>query len=150
MKYRLAILCQSAIVDQRSHNFSLINIIDQLTLDNFRTRSESANLAENQAVLVPISAHFVVCSDRTIPNQPETGRELILVKGSNGEEIDRTPFEVDLTEYKRTRNIVHFGVFPCVGAGTYQFEAQYQDAKSEAWDVVDSVPLDVLVDVRTQ
>lgn len=81
MKHRSAILCQSTIVDQRSHNISLINIIDQLTLDNYRTRSESANQAENQAVLVPISAHFVVYSHRTIPNQPETGRGLILIKG---------------------------------------------------------------------
>lgn len=150
MKHRSAILCQSAIVDQRSHNISLINIIDQLTLDNYRTRSESANQAKNKAVLVPISAHFVVYSHRTTPDQPESCRGQILIKGPNGEEIDRTPFEVDLTEYKRTRNIVHFGVFPCVGAGTYQLEVQYQDANSEAWDVVDSVPLDVLVDVGTQ
>ena len=62
-------------------------------------------------------------------------------------QINRTPFKLDLTEYKRTRNMVHFGVFPCFGAGTYQLEVQYQDADSKDWAVVDSVPLDVLVDV---
>lgn len=150
MKHRSAILCQTAIVDQRSHNISLINVIDQLTLDGYRTLSKSKDQSKNKGVLVPISAHFVVYSHRSIPNQPESGRGQILIKGPNGKEIDRTPFEVDLTEYRRTRIIVHFGVFPCVGAGTYQLEVHYQDVDSEDWDVVDSVPLDVLVDAEAQ
>lgn len=150
MNHRSATLCQTAIVDHRSHNISLINVIDQINLDRDDKNSTANDKIQKKVVLVPFSAQFVIYSDRTCADQPELCKGRILIKDPEEQEVGRTFFEVDLTKYKRTRNIVQFNVFPFVAAGTYRLEVQYQDVESENWIEVDSVPLDVLVQVSTE
>ena len=149
MKHRSAVLCQTALVDDTTKNISLINVIDRMTLDEKTERPVSSEQMPGKMIMVPFTASLVVYTIRTNPDQPETGKGLILIQGPQGQEIDRIDLHVDLTTHNRSRSIVHFSAFPFVGEGMYQLAVQYQGTDTEKWDEVDSVPLEVYVRERS-
>ena len=144
MRHRSAVLCQTTIVDQRSQNISLINVIDQLTVEK-GSQKHIPNEQQSKGVVVPFTADFVIHSERSSTDQSESCKGRILIKGPEQQKIDEINFEVDLSEHSRSRFVVQFSVFPFVGTGIYQLEVEYCDDDTDEWKPVDRVPLEVLV-----
>ncbi|MYI76818.1 MAG: hypothetical protein F4077_03510 [Gammaproteobacteria bacterium] len=122
----------------------MINVIDQVTVEK-ESQRPFPNEQHSKGLVVPLTADFVIHSEREKIDQSEIRDGRILIKGPDEEEIDQIDFDVDLTQHMRSRNVVQFSVFPFVGAGLYRLEVLYSDVDSGEFKLVDSVPLELVV-----
>ncbi|MDE0093234.1 MAG: hypothetical protein OXO49_01870 [Gammaproteobacteria bacterium] len=145
MKHRFAILCQASVVDTLTHNISLFNLIDRFQLDSDNVGFTERGPVHSEAVSVPFAAHLVVMSERSKSSTPESCEARIVLQIPSGENIGPSLFCIDLSEFRRTHNVIRFNVFPYCGVGRYLFEVEYKNSETGKWEKVDSVPLEVEV-----
>ncbi|MYF52951.1 MAG: hypothetical protein F4166_03905 [Gammaproteobacteria bacterium] len=134
-----------SVVDTLTHNISLFNLIDrfQVDLDNVAVAGKESE--NGKPVSVPFAAHLVVMSERSKTSTPESCAARIVLQLPSGKEIGPSLFRIDLSEFRRTHNVIRFNVFPYCGVGRYLFDVEYNNSETGKWEKVDSVPLEVEV-----
>ena len=139
MKHKMAVLCESAIVDAQTNGITLVNLIEQINLE-----SEHENTPQGEEVaMVPFSGTIVVFTERADVDIAESGKGRILFIAPSGKQAHLPGFSIDLSEYPRARSLLHFNGLPYTVNGEYQFIVQYENDATSNWETVDTVTLHV-------
>lgn len=140
MKHRWAILCESTSVDRQTNNASLFNIIDEVQF------GLNSPLPENKPTLVPFQAVLAVLTERSNMGEPETGIVKSTIHAPDGTRLGEMSITIDLSEHLRTRAVSKLQNFAITGEGIYEIRIFHVSTEG-AWDQVDTVPLQVKLEV---
>ena len=142
-----AILCRNAIIDQRSNNVSLIEVIDEITIPV--QIPESITNASDQPVMVTDASLVILCA-RSDFNVPEKSLMRQRIVAPDGDEARTNENEIDLTDDVRLRAIGHIAGFPPLitqdGEFTIKIEVKAPDSD---WQEMFELPLWVTVQTDT-
>ena len=133
-----AILCQNTIIDQRSNNVSLIEVIDELAAPAPPPDLMTETIEEPSILF---DANLVVLWARSDLDIPEKAQARSRIIAPNGGEARSGEVEIDLTDIMRARAIGRITTFPPftqVGEYTIKIETKSNDAE---WQQVFELPL---------
>lgn len=130
-----AILGTKAIVDLRSNNASITNIIEQINIET--------NIPEGKTGLIPLSTDLMLLTERSDYEVPESLKGRFVIISADGEELGDVKFDINLAKSVRTRNIIHTDAMPVKGAGRYVISIQHYDEESEAWKEKGQSPISI-------
>ena len=131
------ILCSRAVVDQRSNNVSLQNILEQITI-----RGELPTDAAIPAI--PMMCELVTLWARQPADTPTQGRARITYLAPSGEELHAAEVPIDLSETQRYRTQLTMQGLRIAGPGVHTFRVELQDNGN--WREVSAVPLEIIVE----
>lgn len=129
------VVCSRAVVDQKSNNVSLQNVLEQITI----SAVPSAGWA------LPISLDIMTLWARSDFIQPAQGQYRIAFRSPSAAIISG-PFcrKVDLSEYKRMRDRVTVNSLRVDESGRHTFTVEFQLDGETNWTQVAVIPLEVL------
>lgn len=131
-----SVTCSRAIIDQETNNISLLDIVEQI-----------GTIGPGGEGAVPVAIEVVTLWSRGVLDQPERGRARIGLLDPNNAVIGNThEYEVDLTNYVRTRNRFRMALFPVRGAGKYSFVVEFE--RDGNWVEVARVPVVLVVQIE--
>lgn len=131
------VLCSRSITDAETHNVSLIEVLEQLTISGPPPSEEDGSL-------MPINFEIITLWGRAQEDQSPRGRARILMRPPSGSEVVGAEYEVDVVSYQRARVKSIIAGLPVRGSGEYQFHVQlWNDTKAE-WADVANIPLQIV------
>lgn len=125
------ILGSRAVIDKRTNNVSIQNVVEQLTV--FGMPDPESRIA--------IELELVSFWIRSDPNTPAQGRMRLVVVSPSGKCAEPLETELDLTAHERLRVPIRFESFPCDEAGRYYFRVELLEKGDQEWRDVAAVPL---------
>jgi hypothetical protein len=136
-----SVLCSRAILDRDTNSVSLIDIVEEITIQGPVLPSE-----EGGTSAFTITMALVSLWRRDPEDQPTKGQARVLLFAPNGEPLKEfSVYSIDLSEKLRMRAFGNIPVFPFRGPGSYHFSIQLQDEREEEWKEVASIPLRLIV-----
>ena len=144
MKILWAILCQISVVDRQTNNISLFNVVEDI-----QVVAPSPQLEPSETVsqlVTPQVFDLVIMLGRSDFEVPEkgSGRVRIMGPGLDAKESGSPPFEVDLTEFLRSRMIIKIPGIPIAGEGIYRLLVDCTTEGKE-WGSPFELPIQVTV-----
>lgn len=132
-----SIVSKRAVIDRDSNNISLFDVIERISFHG------PVEPDLNEKIVIPFDHTVTIYWARTNWEKPEKNKCKV-TWGKNKELLSQV-LEIDLTEFKRTRNILELKGFPFSGSGVYFFKIFLQDKKGgqERWKKVASIPIEV-------
>ena len=133
-----AILCQNTIIDQRSNNISLIEVIEELTVPV--PPPELMTEGDGELSML-VDGNLVILWTRSDLNVPEKAQTRSRIISPNGGEAQSGDFEIDLTEIVRARVIGRIAELPPLtqtGEYTIKIETKVDDSE---WQEEFELPL---------
>ena len=128
-----SVLCTRSLIDKRSNNLSLIEVVERLSVTGAPPNS-----------VAPVGMELVSMWARSVSDQPARARAKVRLLAPDGVQIgDTIPYEVDLTSHARSRNISIMGGLPIRGSGNHLFLVEVEDG--DRWVTVAKVPLEVII-----
>ena len=120
MKVIWAILCQSSVVDRQTNAISLFNVVEDIQIVATTPELEPPEMVP--PVVTPQVFDLVIMLRRSDFDVPEkgSGKVRIMRPGLDAKESGSPPFEVDLTEFLRSRMIIKVPGFSINGEGNYR------------------------------
>lgn len=113
--------CQFATVDRFTNSVSLINVVDELAYPADTPEPEPQKPMQSQGFAVV--SHWT----RENPDKPEKSKARIVLIGPRAKKpLGNAEFDIDLTSFKRARQVSHLSMFPFVGTGDYVVDVQLQ------------------------
>lgn len=109
------VLCSGSAIDRDSNNVSLFNVLEQVTVS-----------PEAEGAVVPIDYEIVMLWQRDEPDRGEEFEASLYLVTPKGEELEASPFSVDLSEVERSRIRLQSSLFPVRGEGRYWFVIRRQ------------------------
>ncbi len=113
MLYRSLTLCKTAIVDARSNNISLINILDDIQVIGFPT------------IISNLSVVIILQKEST---DTESTYRFVLTMKLNEKELFSQPIFASFMEKSKSRSIIDLKGFPITSDGTLLVELHYEDS----------------------
>ena len=141
MKVIWAIFSENAIVDRRSNNLSLIEVIEELTVPA-PPPLEAAQPREQPQI--PFDFFLSILFERTDLGTGEAGRYRVTMVGPNGIKSEPREHEIDLMDFSRSRSIGRMGVspLPLTVEGQYSFKIDVMSAEAD-WQEGFELPLTI-------
>ncbi len=134
-----SILCSRAIIDLRTNNISLIDIVEEIMVPVPPTY-----ITERKPLPLALAITVVSLWRRELDDQPTKGRGRVrLLMPHQNEAKQISVYEIDLSEKLRTRAYGDIPGIPFMGPGTYRFIIQLQNEREDEWKEVASIPLRV-------
>lgn len=138
-------LCTNAIVDERTHAVSLINIIENIEAHvDFRSSKDGEEKAK-QALGIPITFCMVSKWRSSLSDgkaeEVEVGYSIV---GPSGKEVDPIkPTRISVAPNRGARVIMNYNGFPAKeGSGQYFFHVKSRNvAEGSRWKTITKVPL---------
>ncbi len=131
-----SVLCERALVDHESNSVSLIDVVEEISID--------APLPP-EPVSVPLRLALVSYWTRTARDTPEQGHTRFLVQSPLGELLARgRDIQVDLLHEVRAQTLGRIEVMPLQGEGPYHFIVEYRPLGDPGWTECTRVPVDVV------
>lgn len=144
MKHVWSVLCSRGIIDKKSNNVSLIEVIEELKLF-----SETNSLTEEAAnVIGQMSADWVTLWIRSNLEEPERGAVRDAIIAPSGKIIVEREYEVDLQTHKRNRTTRRIMLPPARESGVYLLRTQLRSERRKNWKTMSDVPLDVTIEIK--
>lgn len=129
-----SVLCSNSIIDTNTGNFSLVNILEQLTL--------SPNVPLPAAI--GVFFELVTLWSRGDLEQPTKGNTRIILYTPEGEGKPVGESSIDLTHYRRLRHRAFIQGFEITSAGKYIFSVEFAENNApNIYKVVATIPLEV-------
>lgn len=133
MRLLWAVFCSRASIDRVTNNLSLLEVIEELTLEIPRGAPGPDG--------IPLQSHFVCTWGRDNWATPEQGDMQLKILDPSGGVLVTTDAAVDLQQSNlRMRVLTEMSGFKLNGDGVYSFEIGKKDA-SGAWLPVHSLPV---------
>lgn len=129
------VACSRAVIDVKSNNVSLQNVIEQINIVE--------ELQPDGMVNIPLE--IITLWARAKPDVPDQGKSRITFLSPSGKVLGSTESEVDLSKHERSRTRLKFQGIPIREPGHYIFRVELQDKR--AWHQVAIIPLQVVYDV---
>lgn len=139
MRHIWSVLCQQSITDRDTNHISLINVLEGIGI-----------ISKGDVNRVPLRVVMVTFWARSESERGELAKTRIVIVTPENNSIETDVVEIDLREYKRMRFNYALEQIPYTVDGTYEFTAQVFEEKSEQWETVASVPLDIQRNYPTQ
>jgi hypothetical protein len=129
------VVCSWAVVDRRSNNASLENVVEQVTISD-TPRPGGILALQFDVMTLWARADFDV---------PTSGHGHLVLLSPSGEELKSSEYDIELRrKAKRYRSVVHFDALPVGEPGRYVFRAELWNADKAEWDRMADVPLEVV------
>ena len=132
-----SVLCTRSIVDQRTNNASLLEVLEQITI----LEPIPANM---QQVALAFPFELVSLWQRSNYDQPARGEGRIRIEMASG--LHNLPqFQIDITGagIHRMRTMIRMNGLPFNGLGVYKFVVELKDDSVEEWKRVATIPLEL-------
>lgn len=129
------ILCRKASIDNRSNNISLFEVVDQLNV---------VGAQSEERVEIPAQFELATQWRRSDSDEPERATGRMNLRLPDGQQVQGSEFDIDLSESLRHRNVISIGSLPVHGPGEYWFEIDVRAADSDDWESVYQLPLQIL------
>ncbi len=129
-----SVLCGNSSTDELSHNISLFDVTEQITLDG---------IPVNEKIILPTKFHLVITWMRSDLSKEESIVVKIGFQSPNKEITIAGEIQVDLKTFIRGRSILVITGLPLSGPGMYNFVVEYRDINSNTWQSAPSFPLQV-------
>ena len=131
-----AVLCYKANVDKETNNVSLLDVLEQITL-------QPGQDLEDEAEGIAMAHHMELATlwRRTDPAVPELGHMRLELVTPRNNVSGRAELPLRLDTSVRYRGIVKLDALPFEGFGTYRFRVSKKEEGD--WREVTSVPLEV-------
>jgi len=131
MRHIWTVVCANAVIDRYTNNVSLLNVLEQVTVQG--------NLA--QAGLLPLSLDVLTLWSRETPGVPETASARLTFRSSQDDILATHESDIQLTQNERLRSRVSFQGLPLRGPGTYIFQVDLLNPATSEYRKVAEVPL---------
>lgn len=132
------VLCSRSLIDQRTNNISLIDIIEEL-------RIVGPPLPQSgEQVIIPINFEVVTLWSRGEDNLPFRGHGRLLFIDPAGNTLRSLDFEIDLSVFQRVRNCLGIIGFLVQNQGRHILRVQMRGNGIEEWHTVANIPLNIL------
>jgi len=133
------VVCSRAVVDQRSNNISLQNVVEQISLNGTPTPGTGLRF--------PLDVMSLWA--RADLDRPAQGRGRLRFLSPTGALITETEFEIDVSgTHRRYRATIHLEGFPLDGSGKYTFHTDFWEGTE--WLEVASVPLEIVFEASPE
>jgi hypothetical protein len=129
------VLCSRALIDKDTNNVSLLEVIEQIHVEDWRDRPGLAVLPLELASLWT----------RAEVDIPSRGEARTLFRNPMGDTMATQTNEVDLSVYKRLRNRGQLPALPIDRPGLHWFVIECRQQGSDEWREVSRLPLEVQV-----
>ncbi len=150
-----SVLCTKSVIDKDSNLLTLMDIVDQVTVDVSGGVVEltpegpvvrSVSELPNETALIPVNVELVSLWIRHDPDQAESGlARFMWVPPNEPAHIVGGPFAVDLSgDFNRMRTRVRISGVPAREGGKHVIAVEFQQQGSENWEPVAKVPLDIV------
>jgi hypothetical protein len=127
-----SILCLRSIVDARTNNVSLIDVLEVLSVAQ----------PINSPGLIPQTMEFVSVWERADYSVPDRGRARLTVLDPQGKLIGESlTYDIDLTDKPKLRNITTFEGFPVTSTGRYGIVVEIYQEENQQWHTVSRTSL---------
>lgn len=126
------VLCSRSIIDDKSNNISLIDVLEQLAIIGFLP------------TVVPITFEVVNLWARSDVDQPSRGQARLRFLDPSGHIRGEHEYEVDLSAHQRSRTGIAIAGLPVQEAGHHHFLVQLWDEGEAEWRDVVRIPLEIL------
>lgn len=140
-EHQWSLLCRRGIIDKYSNHLSIIELMDELSLEGELPDPLPDRMAVN------IDAHLVSMWSRSDRNQAERFWQTITVTvppGKEGKsEYEDAKAEGDLLKHQRTRLIASIKAIRFFGPGVYKFNIYYSRSQNRRGRLVAQVPLTI-------
>ena len=131
------VLCSQSITNAETHNVSLIEVLEQLTISGSPPSEEEGGLVAGSFEIITLWA-------RAQDDQPSRGRARILMRLPSGSETQGLEYEVDVVSHQRARVKSIIPGLPLRESGEYQFHVQLWDNEQAEWADVANIPLQIV------
>lgn len=125
--------CRICTIDRDTNNVSLIEILEQIQVQKLSPTKGAAGVGLAQLEIVTLWG-------RSDPEVPTSGKARTSLISPTGEMAFSFPYDVDLTNHKRTRQRGKMLGFPATTPGRYVFRVESQVAEDE-WQTVAEIPI---------
>lgn len=135
------VLCSRVITSSESNNASLIEVIEELTLD---VSGEGDNKSTEQAVVpLPFSLVLISLWSRTEDDKPIVGTAKDIFLAPSGKTLGEQEFKINLSDHIRIRTRRKFInlPIPVKESGKYRFRTEILDEQKNTWIEVSNIPL---------
>lgn len=131
-----SVLCSRSLIDVDTQNMSLLDVIEEVSV------AESVFQGE-ESVTLPMRFEFVICWARKNPKSPTKGKGRLTLMSPSGKQQDQKSFDLDLSEYIRSRTRIRLPGLELTGPGVYTFRVELQQEGLAQWQEVASIPLSI-------
>jgi len=137
MRHIWSIICSQAIRSAETNNFSLIEVLEQITVQVPPADDDT---------LFGIGVRIFIVSSwwRTEIEQPEQSDARLVVKSPDNEELAKIEYQIDLMKAGRFRSVGRIDVMPYRTNGIYKFVVETYDDVRKQWDTQAVVPLEII------
>ena len=135
-----SVLCSRSVIDTESNNITLVEILEQITLQGLPPTQ-----GDREGV-VPIHVELVTLWSRTRIDQPGQSRArttFIRPSGPLTESVQEYP--IDLREHRRLRQRTRLAGLTIREPGFHAFRVEYLDLARNEWSTVAEIPLEVAI-----
>ena len=134
------VICSRSIIDSETNNISLLETLEQLTIES--------PIESNEAATISVGFEIVSYWVRSNAEVGAKGRGNIVLENPAGASVNEIPFEIDLDSYPRLRTRIKFFGFPAT-PGRYNFSVQVSTDEQTEWASVVKVPIFVVATEQT-
>jgi len=134
IKHVWTVLCSQAVIDKRTNNISLHNVVEQL---NIHHEPVPEAIVEHPLELMTLWAR----SDLEVEAMGYARMRLVDPAGEIAKEIE---YIIDLTVYRRTRAGGKITKLPVDSPGVWVFRIEYRLDPDDLWQKVAEIPLEVI------
>ena len=138
MRHIWSVACLRSIVDQDTNSISLIDSLEEITLQVPADQ-------EIHRLRLPGPIEVVSYFERSDPLVAEEGLGILEFMNSNNEVLRTLPINIILNDYIRTRHRAKIGLFDIPAEGRYQFRVRIRANENEDWNTVSTIPFTVNV-----
>ncbi len=134
MDHVWSVLCTRAVIDERSHNLTLFNSVEQIAIKGVIEAEHTLNM--------PLE--MVSFLTRKDINKPTKGILRISLISPSGKTIGTNEIEVNLMEAERNHSILSFNALPISEPGIYLFDIEIRGEEDSEMRKVTTVPLQII------
>ncbi len=132
IKHIWSLISQTSIEDKSTSLLSIINIIEELTIQEGPSADK----------ILPLPIQVVSLWTRKDSNIPAEAEARYTFVAPSQTILKEHPLKINLSEFQRLRARVNFSMLSLPeGSGIYTFCVECRDNQSEEWDKVASIPL---------
>ncbi len=129
------IACSRSLIDERTKNISLIDVLEEITLPpDFLKRHKINKL--------PLQLEVISFWGRAEEKVPARGKGRLQFVDPNGEVLQEQEYDIVLDEFSRSRTRMYVDELPLTSQGRYNFVVSLQNPDG-SWKILSELPIQV-------
>src|SRR4030042_331045 len=134
------VVCSKSIIDHQSNNITLFNVLEQISV------TLPVEKGKEKHILIPLSFEVVSFWTRKEEHKADRGTARLSFITPSGNVSSTYEYEIDLSEYIRTRMIVGTAGLEFQESGIHYFHVELQCDGDDKWQSVARIPLQILIE----